>query len=178
MGSLAPSRPGVRGAGMVYLTDRSAVAVEAATRTLRDSGIGNARVVSGHGAAPLDPALRADVVAFRIPTEKLALLQLLSDAFTTLNVRGRCCIAGATNEGIKSAATLLEEIFGNATVLGTDSGYRVVMSVKRAETPSDSALLANPLLARDTFRPVDCDPARRCDAPVHPARCVLVGAPR
>ena len=146
---------GSRGAGMVYLTDRSALAVEAAARTLRDSGIGNAKVLAGHGAAPLDPTLRADVVAFRIPTEKLALLQLLADAFTILKIGGQCCIAGATNEGIKSAASLLGEIFGNATVLATDSGFRVVMAVKRAITTPGGALLANPLLERDAFRPVD-----------------------
>lgn len=141
-----------RGAAHVYLTDRSVVAVEAARRTMEHNAISNATVRAGHGSAPLDPALRADVVAIRIPTEKLALLQLLADAFAILRIGGQCCIAGATTEGIKSAATLLKSLFGNATVLGTESGHRAVMAVKRAPTPSDPTMLANPTLTHDGFR--------------------------
>jgi len=144
-----------RGAAQVYLTDRSVVAVEAARRTMTHNDIGNATVLAGHGAAPLDPELRADVVAIRIPTEKLALLQLLADAFAMLRIGGQCCIAGATNEGIKSAAALLESLFGNATVLGTASGHRAVMAVKRAPTASDTSVLANPALRHDVFHPLD-----------------------
>lgn len=146
-----------RGAANVILTDRSAVSVEAARRTIAANGIQNAQVFAGHGSAPLDPDLRADVVAIRIPTEKLALLQLLSDAFMLLRSGGQCAIAGATNEGIKSAATLLESIFGNATVLGTDSGSRAVVAVKRAPTPSDTAILANPFLQHDAFHTIDVE---------------------
>lgn len=142
-------------AGQVFLTDRSIVGVEAARRTLAQCGVTNGTVLLGHGSAPLDPSLRADVVAIRIPTEKLALLQLLADAFALLRVGGRCTIAGHTNEGVKSAASLLKNRFGNATVLGNDSGYRAVMAVKRAASPADAALLENPLLDHDTFRPIE-----------------------
>jgi len=117
--------------------------------------IDNAMVLAGHGSMPLDPALRADVVAIRIPTEKLAVLQLLADAFAMLRIGGQCCIAGATNEGVKSAATLLKSLFGNATVLGTESGHRAVMAVKRAPTASDTTVLANPALKHDAFHALD-----------------------
>lgn len=143
------------GAGELYLTDRSLVAAEAARRTMLANGIGNASVFHGHGSAPLDPLLRADVVAIRIPTEKMALMQLLADAFAMLRIGGQCCIAGATNEGIKSAATLLADLFGNVTVLGTQSGHRAVMAVKRTSTPSDAAILAQPYLLHDAFHPID-----------------------
>lgn len=142
-------------AGQVYLTDRSVVSVEAARRTIALNGITNAHVLSGQGASPLEPALSADVVAIRIPTEKLALLQLLVDAFTVLRVGGQCCIAGATNEGIKSAASLLKDLFGNATVLGTDSGHRVVMAIKRGTSLPVAEIFANPFLDHSVFRPVD-----------------------
>lgn len=145
------------GAGSVILTDRSAVAVEAARRTMAANSIANAVVFAGHGSAPLDPALRADVVAIRIPTEKLALLQLLSDGFGILRVGGQCVIAGATNEGVKSAATLLRALFGNATVLGTDSGCRAVMAVKRAPAPSDAAMLASPFLPHGAFHTIEVE---------------------
>ena len=146
---------GSHGAAHVWLTDRSVVGVEAARRTLRLNVITNATVVAGHGSSALDPALRADTVALRIPTEKQALLQLLADAFAILKVGGRCALAGATNEGIKSAAGALAALFGNVTVLGTDSGHRVVLSVKRAPTVSDTTVLTNAFLAHDAFHPLD-----------------------
>ena len=144
-----------RSASTVVLTDRSLIAVEAARRTLDANGITKAVVHHGHGSAPLDQSLRADVVAIRIPTEKTALLQLLADAFGMLRIGGQCCIAGATNEGIKSAAALLGELFGNATVLGTQSGHRAVMAVKRGATASDTAVLAHEFLRHDHFNPID-----------------------
>ena len=144
-----------RKAGQVFLTDRSIVGVEASRRTLAECGVTNGTVLLGHGSAPLDPSVRADVVAIRIPTEKSALLQLLADAFAVLRVGGRCTIAGHTLEGVKSGATLLKDLFGNATVLGNDSGYRAVMAVKRTATPADPALLDNPMLAHGVFRPID-----------------------
>jgi 16S rRNA (guanine1207-N2)-methyltransferase len=142
------------GAARVHLTDRSAVGVEAAARTMQLNGITTADVHAGHGSKPLDPALQADVVAIRIPTEKLALLQLMVDAFRLLRIGGSCTIAGATNEGIKSAAALLRELFGNATVLGTDSGHRAVMATKRTRVPAEPLAFANPFLDHQTFHPL------------------------
>ena len=142
-------------AARVMLTDRSAVAVEAARRTFSMNGLSPDSVMPGHGSAPLGMATRADVVAIRIPTEKLAVLQLLADAFAMLTVGGHCCIAGATNEGIKSAAGLLASLFGNATVVGTDSGHRAVMAIKRHDAPRDASLLDNDALHHDMFRPLD-----------------------
>ena len=144
-----------KGAARVLLSDRSTVAVESARRTLASNAVANGVVELGHGSAPFDPGLRADVVAIRIPTEKQALLHLLADAFAMLEVGGQCCIAGATNEGIKSAAALLEELFGNATVLGTQSGHRAVMAVKRGRTPGQPVLLATDQLRHDAFRALD-----------------------
>ena len=144
-----------RAAAHVYLSDRSAVATEASRRTMEANGICNATVASGHGSAPFGDALRADVVAIRIPTEKPALLQLLVDAFRLLKVGGQCCIAGATNEGIKSAASLLKAMFGNATVLATEGGYRVVMAMKHTPTPVDTIAGATACLQHDDFQPID-----------------------
>lgn len=144
-----------RGAAQVLLTDRSSVGVEAARRTLAANSVTNAVVSLGHGSAPLNSAVQADVVAIRIPTEKAALLQLLADAFAMLRVGGQCCIAGATTEGIKSAATLLEALFGNTTVLGTERGHRAVMAVKRGAVPSDVTVLSGAWLGHDAFRAID-----------------------
>ena len=135
----------------VLLTDRNVVAAAAAARTLAANGAANAEALVGHGAAALPPDVTADVVAIRIPHEKLALLQLLWDAFRALRVGGHCYLAGATNEGVKSAARLLERLFGNATVLAQDSGHRVVSAVKRAPAPASTEDLDSLYLEPDAF---------------------------
>ena len=139
-----------RHAGRIILTDRNIVSVQAAQRTLAaNHAVGGA--VLGQGAAALEPGLQADTVVIRIPQERVALLQLLADAFAVLKIGGRCYIAGATNEGIKTAAATLESLFGNARVLSRDSSHRVVSAVKRADAPANANLLDNPYLKPDAF---------------------------
>ncbi len=125
-------------ASRVVLTDRNVLAIEAASRTLRANGVDSAELYVGHGAAAL-PDLTADVVAIRMPREKLALLQLLHDAFATLKLGGHCYVAGATNDGAKTAARTLSEIFGHSATLATESGHRIAHAVKRADTIAHNA---------------------------------------
>lgn len=143
-----------RGAARVVLTDRNIIAAEAAGRTLAANAVTNGGVFLGHGAHALPTDLRADIVAVRIPQERLALLQLLVDAFRMLKEGGRCYIAGATNEGIKTAARTIEALFGNARVLSRDSSHRVISAVKRSATPASTAGLESPFLAPDAFNEV------------------------
>jgi 16S rRNA (guanine1207-N2)-methyltransferase len=139
------------GAGRVVLTDRNVLAVEAATRTLAANGVRNGEVLLTHGAGSHPTAFRADVVAIRIPQERLALLQLLHDAFRVLKVGGKCYIAGATNEGIKTAARTLEKLFGSAIVLARDSTHRLVVAAKRSDTPGTDEELSTPYVSPDAF---------------------------
>ena len=145
------------GAAAVYCTDRSAVGATAAARTMQANGATQATALSGHGSRPLPDGVIADVVGFRIPTEKLAVVQLLADAFGVLRTGGRCYIAGATNEGIKSAATLMQTLFGNATVLGHDSGHRIVMAIKRDVVPADASVIASAFVQHDAFFTLDVE---------------------
>ena len=140
-----------RQAGRVILTDRNIVSVQAAERTLAANHVTVGTAVLGQGATALDRGLEADTVVIRIPQERVALLQLLVDAFAVLKVGGRCYIAGATNEGIKTAAGTMETLFGNARVLSRDTRHRVVSAVKRTNAPADTALLTNPYLQPDVF---------------------------
>ena len=143
------------GAGRVVLADRNVLSVAAAERTLATNGVVNAQVMLAHGAAALSGEANADVVAIRIPQERVALLQLLVNAFTILKPGGRCYIAGANNEGIKTAARTLEKLFGNARVLARDSSNRVISAVKRTATlPTDDEFL-NPYLGPDAFHALD-----------------------
>ena len=139
----------------VYLTDRNIVSVEAARRTLIANAIATSEVFLGHGSAVLPSGLRADSVVIRIPPERVALLQLLTDAFAILRSGGRCYIAGATNEGIKTAARTIEQMFGNARVLSRDSSHRVLSAVKRTAAPVMPDDVDPTILDRDVFREVD-----------------------
>ena len=139
----------------VLITHRNVLGVEAALRTLLANDVENAEVLLGHGSSPLPAGLQANVVAIRIPQERLATLQLLWDAFRALKVGGRCYIAGATNEGIKTAARTMATLFGGSGVLAQSSGHRLVVANKRDETPASIADLTSPYLDHDTFNELD-----------------------
>ncbi len=139
----------------LFLTDRNVVSVEASVRTLAANGVVSARVIPGHGAYGLPERLVADVVAIRIPHEKLSLLGLLFDAHRLLRPGGRCYVAGATNEGMKTAAKLLNRLFGNMSVLEYESGHRIVVAEKISHDPVDDTALDSPYLVSDTFRELD-----------------------
>ncbi len=143
------------GAGSVLLSDRNVVSVEAAQRTLAANGVTPAEVMLAHGSRGFPAELIADVVAIRIPHEKLSLLQLLFDAHRLLRPGGRCYLAGATNEGIKAAAKLLNRIFGSTSVLEYDSGHRIVVAEKISESAIDVTAIDNGYLDGDTFRELD-----------------------
>ena len=147
----AKAAPDVR----VYLSDRNILSTEAARRTLDANRITDGEIFLGHGVRVLPANVRADSVVIRIPQERVALLQLLVDAFSILRDGGRCYIAGATNEGIKTAANTIETIFGNARVLARDSSHRVVVAAKRTAeiTLPEGADVA--ILDSGTFREVD-----------------------
>ena len=135
----------------VVLTDRNVLSVEAARRTMTANNIGNAEVVLGHGTSTLAATHTADVVAIRIPEHRLAVLQLLRNALSALRLGGRCYIAGANNEGIKTAARTMEQLFGNATVLDNHSGSRIVAATKRTESVPEGAELHSQYIDPDTF---------------------------
>lgn len=145
------------GAGRVWLTDRNVVNADAARRTVAENGATNAEVLLGHGAAPLPQSVQADVVTIRIPKERLALLQLLADAFRLLRTGGVCYVAGATNEGIKTAAGTLERIFGSERTLARDSGHRLLMATKHAASPGTDGLPDAEFLDADAFHSYDAE---------------------
>ncbi len=152
---LAPvvaARPGR--AKRILSTDRNIVSIEAAQRTVAANSCPQVDVIAGHGAAGIDESVVADTVAIRIPHEKLALIQLLHDAFRILTIDGTCYIAGANNEGIKSAAKLLERAFGNSTLLAYDSGYRIISAVKESDTPADDTIFESPFLPAGAFNEI------------------------
>jgi 16S rRNA (guanine1207-N2)-methyltransferase len=115
--------------GRVWLADTNLLAVEAARRTLDANGVTNAETIFGR-ATDAVPAESVDVAVVRIPKARIPTIRLLWDAFHALRPGGRCYVAGATDEGIKSAQRLMERLFGGAAVLGYRGGHRVVMAIR------------------------------------------------
>jgi 16S rRNA (guanine1207-N2)-methyltransferase len=162
-GDVVAGHPGR--ARAITTVDRSIVAVRSAQAALSRAG---RNADDAHGAAT-SRGLRADVVAIRIPREKLSLLQMLRDAFDSLPIGGRCYIAGANNEGAKTAARLMHELFGNSDVLRTESSHRVVVASKNAASPVDESSFTDVLPAPDSFFVCDVslrgEPLRLCTRP-------------
>ena len=153
---LAPvvaARAGI--AKRILSTDRHIVSVEASRRTAAANPGQRVEILAGHGSSGIEQSLIADTVAIRIPHEKLALIQLLKDAFGLLRAGGVCYISGANNEGIKSATKLLERAFGNSTLLAYDSGNRIISAVKESSDAADAEVFDNPFLEHETFHAID-----------------------
>lgn len=150
-------------AAHVLLTDRNVLSFEAATRSVAANadanGATSAQVALCQGAPDVEPG-SVQVAAIRIPHDRLSQLQLLRDAYRALAVGGVCYIAGASNEGIKPAARAMERLFGNALVLATRGGHRVVRATKQTSSQSAGEAgalpeeFANPLLTPDAFHQV------------------------
>lgn len=138
-------------ASQLLLTDRNVISVEAARRTLAMHNVMNATVLLQQGIGQALTDGTADIVCIRLPHERLAQVHLLRDAYRALRVGGRCYIAGATNEGVKTAARLLELRFGQAQVLASGGGYRLLVATKMQDVSIQSLVFDNPLLDAGHF---------------------------
>ena len=144
-----------KGARHVVMSDRNVVSVEASRQTMAANGVDNVDVLAAHGSQGMPPDLVADFVAIRIKPEKLPLVQQLFDAFRLLRHGGKCYVAGATNEGIKPAAKLLGQIFGESSVVSYDSGCRVLLAEKQSEMPGQVVGIDTSFLDPEHFREID-----------------------
>src|SRR5690606_25580918 len=101
----------------------------------------------------------------RLPTARLAQLQLLRSAFDRLPVGGHCYVAGGTDEGVKTVARTMARVFGSAQAIAHGGGHRVILSTKRAATPASDDL-DDPLLEDTAFHSFDAR-VRGIDITVH-----------
>jgi 16S rRNA (guanine1207-N2)-methyltransferase len=120
-------------AGRVWMCDRNHLAVEASRRTLVANGIEDVRVT--HGSVPEPFPADVDVATIRLPVGRLPTLHQIWAAMTALRPGGRCLLAGANDEGIRTALRQLEQIAGNLEVLGYRGGNRVGVAVRPAHLP-------------------------------------------
>lgn len=126
----------VCGASRVEMTDRYLPNVNAALRTAQANGDIAERVgvVHAHGAAHL-PDQCADIVTVRVVPERIPQLLLLRDARRLLKLGGVCLLAGGNDEGAKSAARVVERVFGHAKLEVQHSAHRLVSATALASMP-------------------------------------------
>jgi 16S rRNA (guanine1207-N2)-methyltransferase len=152
------SRTGIVGAVAAYrprrflaLTSANFVDVEASRRTLAANAVSNAAVYHSSGLAHLPDVPLVDAVAIRLPKGRIPLLRLLRDAAGALRPGGRLYLAGANDEGIKSALERLEQLFGPSEVLAYRGGARVGVATKRGDAPWHDSELMDPALDPSFF---------------------------
>jgi 16S rRNA (guanine1207-N2)-methyltransferase len=149
-------------AGRIVVVHRRLDRVERIARDLTHARLTGVDVRHAHGRLGFPDGLRADLVVLEIPTERAAMQQLLYDATLLLRVGGRLLVAGGTDEGIKPAVRLVEQVFGAARTLGQGGGHRVVEAVRPEAVRLDvvEALVA-PYHDPHRFRELSCDVAGR-----------------
>ncbi len=149
-------------AGTIAVAHRRLDRVQRIVRDLAEAGVPDVIVRHGHGRLGVADDMRADLVVLEIPTERAAMQQLLHDATMLLRVGGRLLVAGGTDEGIKPAVRLVEQVFGATRTLGIGGGHRVVEAVRPEIVHLDTVeALVAPYHDPHCFRELACDVAGR-----------------
>jgi 16S rRNA (guanine1207-N2)-methyltransferase len=139
----------LRTSGAVSMCDVNLLSVEAARRTVEASGA-RASVTFGRAADALG-AERVDVAVVRLPKGRIPTLRLMWDAYHALRPGGRCYLAGANDEGVRTALRQLGQLFGGAAVLGYRGGNRLGMAIRPDAEPERTGSFDMPWLDPATF---------------------------
>lgn len=135
---LVPAAAIAAGATRLRVCDRHVNGAESARRTLALAACHaiHAEVVTRQAPAHDAPPLDATLVALRLPTDKRLLRQLLWAAARHLAPGGRLLVAGANQEGAKSAAKLMADLFTQVTVAAQHSGHRLLVATRPVTLPA------------------------------------------
>jgi 16S rRNA (guanine1207-N2)-methyltransferase len=116
----------------VYLIDPNERAVELAARNIRLNGIRNAYALCGSGLEAVQGHM-FDLILTNPPIRagKEVIYELFRQSWAQLNPGGRLIIVIRTNQGAKSAAKYLEELFGEVSEIEKGSGFRLYQAVKQ-----------------------------------------------
>jgi 16S rRNA (guanine1207-N2)-methyltransferase len=95
--------------------------------------IWNRRLVEGMAAAPWPPREPCDIALVRLPKARDEQAMTAHAALSVLGTAGRLILYGGNDEGIRSAAAMLEEIAGNVHTIAA-RGHGRVLAARRAAT--------------------------------------------
>ena len=138
--------------GRVHASDVILPATDATRRTLKANDITNATVTFGHCRDT--PASDVDVVVARLPKGRIPTLQLIRDAWYVLRPAGRFVLAGANDEGIRSALRHVEQLFGSVAVSGYRSGHRVAVATRQGDSAVRAGAFDIPWLDPEHYQQV------------------------
>lgn len=110
----------------------------------------NRRVAGTHKASPWPSVAPCDVALLRLPKAKDEQEMAAHACLSALVGDGRLIVYGGNDEGIRSAAGMLEELCGSVDTLAT-RGHGRVLAVRR---PSDASTLRAPLIKWRRMTPV------------------------
>ncbi|HHT27007.1 MAG TPA: class I SAM-dependent methyltransferase [Firmicutes bacterium] len=118
----------------VHMSDINERAVELSRENAVRNGLRNVTVFCGEAFAPLQKQKYHLIVTNPpIRAGKQCLLQMFSAAHRHLLPGGRFAFVARTQQGAKTLAKAVEQIFGNITDLARGGGYRVYMAYKDAD---------------------------------------------
>jgi 16S rRNA (guanine1207-N2)-methyltransferase len=145
----------------VTALDRYAPHAEATARTLEANEVPEARTRARHAVLPAnepDPIRDRSqyLVTLRIPTDRVGVQQAIEEAFRVLRSGGTLLMAGANDEGGRTAAKSLEAYFGNATLEAQHSGCRLLRATRTSAQPMGNFGHAwtDPLRAHELVVPI------------------------
>ena len=115
-----------------------------------ETAVWNRRVASAHKASPWPTVVPCDIALLRLPKAKDEQEMAAHACLSALVNDGRLIVYGGNDEGIRSAAGMLEELCGSVDTLAT-RGHGRVLAVRR---PNDASILRTPLLKWRRVMPV------------------------
>jgi 16S rRNA (guanine1207-N2)-methyltransferase len=130
----------------VTALDRYAPHVDATRRTLEANGVTDAErrarhaVLASEGPEPLADGSQM-LATIRIAADRIGVQLAVAEAFRVLGMGGVCLLAGANDEGAKTAAKWLSQWFGHARVESQHSGCRLLLARKTTPLPVDPVAL-------------------------------------
>lgn len=131
--------------GSVLMVDVNRRAVLLSRKNIAANGVVNAEVVQGSLYEPTGGE-RFDVIVSNPPYRagRELVLDLLARAPAHLRPGGRLVVVGKGSQGIVFYQHWLEDRWGEVTVLGRQSGYRVIAARDPPSEPHDARQVVNP----------------------------------
>ncbi len=111
----------------VVLVDVNPRAVALAVENIALNGLTNAEARCGDGCAPIEAGMVFDLVVFNPPIRagRTVVLRLLRQAHSCLRAGGRLYLVARTNQGARTLARLMADLFDAVTEVERGGGFRV-----------------------------------------------------
>jgi 16S rRNA (guanine1207-N2)-methyltransferase len=146
--------------GEVWLADTSIVALQLSEKTLLANSITNVHLQAQLSASPV-ASETLDTVILEIPKGRRLIRRWLVEGFNALRFGGCLYLAGANEQGIRSAIQDAEALFGRASVLGYKKGNRIARFIKEPASPPPPSWVTESGISPGTWLEIDVEVSGR-----------------